>query len=194
MLQLMKTFHCITGGGIVSRYDTFFEEICEKYYKDIYKYIVFVLKDRDISNDIVQDTFIVVYKNIEKVYNHENPGGFVFRTAQNLVKNYKKELYKRLINEVNIDDGITDIRDLSTSIENSLNAEINEYEYITDIIDSLSDDKKRLYKMYYIEKKSMKEIAASEGIEYTALRMKYVRLRKEIKNKVREFAENNFVT
>lgn len=87
-----------------------------------------------------------------------------------------------------------DIRDLSTSIENSLNAEINEYEYITDIIDSLSDDKKRLYKMYYIEKKSMKEIAASEGIEYTALRMKYVRLRKEIKNKVKEFAENNFVT
>lgn len=178
----------------MSRYDAFFEDICEKYYKDVYKYIVFTLKDREISNDIVQDTFIVVYKNIEKVYKHKNPGGFVFRTAQNLVKNYKKELYKRLTREVNIDEGVTNIQDINTSIENTLNSEIDEYEYITDIINQLSDEKKKLYEMYYVEKKSMKEISESEGIEYTALRMKYVRLRKEIKNKVKEFAENNFVT
>lgn len=40
----------------------------------------------------------------------------------------------------------------------------------------------------------MKEIAQKLGIEYTALRMKYVRLRKEIKELVKELAENNFVT
>ncbi|MDO5388264.1 MAG: hypothetical protein Q4F63_03435, partial [Clostridia bacterium] len=75
-----------------------------------------------------------------------------------------------------------------------INSEINEYEYLTEILSSLSDDKKDLYKWYYVDNIPMKEIAEREGIEYTALRMKYVRLRKEIKEKVREISENKFVT
>lgn len=178
----------------MNKYDTFFNKICNEYYADIYKYLVFIIKDDEKAKDIVQDTFIVVYKNIEKVYTHENKGGYIFKTAQNLAKNYKKELYKKLLNEVSIDEKVTEIEDSRTTIENSLLANIDEYEYITEIIDLLDKDKQALYKMYYIEKKPMKEIAQKLGIEYTALRMKYVRLRKEIKELVKELAENNFVT
>lgn len=178
----------------MNKYDTFFNKICNEYYANIYKYLVFIIKDDEKAKDIVQDTFIVVYKNIEKVYTHENKGGYIFKTAQNLAKNYKKELYKKLLNEVSIDEKVTEIEDSRTTIENSLLADIDEYEYITEIIDLLDNDKQALYKMYYIEKKPMKEIAQKLGIEYTALRMKYVRLRKEIKALVKELAENNFVT
>lgn len=184
----------IRGGGTVNKYDTFFDEVCERYYKDIFKYLVFTLKNEEAANDITQDTFVVVYKNIKKVYSHENIGGYIFRTAQNLGKNYKKELYKRLIREINIDDNVLDIQDYKSDIESSIDAQIDEYEYITEIIDSLSNEKQRLYKMYYVEHKSMKEIAAVMNVEYTALRMKYVRLRKEIKERVRELSEKYFVT
>lgn len=178
----------------MNKYDRFFTEICEKYYKDVFRYLVFALKNEDRANDAVQDTFIVVYKNIRKVYNHENPGGYVFRTAQNIAKNYKKELYKRLIKEINIDEGIIEIRDYNSDIESAIDSEINEYEYITDIIDCLNNEDKELYNMYYTEHKSMKDIADSLGIEYTALRMKYVRLRKKIKKLVKDTAEKYFVT
>lgn len=178
----------------MNMYDTFFDDLCRKYYKDIYKYVSFSLKNNEVANDIVQDTFIVVYKNIEKVHRHKNIGGYIFKTAQNLIKNYKKEAYKRIIREVNFEDNVAEIEDYKSRIENSLNAEINEYEYIFDIINSLSEDKQRLYKKYYIEKMSMKDIAKSENGSYTALRMKYVRLRKEIKDKVKALVENNFVT
>lgn len=194
MLHISKNDHYIIGGDAVNKYDTFFDDICRNYYNDIYKYLVFTLRDEDKAKDLVQDTFVVVYKNIEKVYNHENYGGYIFKTAQNLAKNYKKQLYKRLLNEVSMDEKIMEIEDYRSTIENSLNSEINEYEYITDIIDLLSEDKQKFYRMYYIEKKSMKEISEKEGIGYTALRMKYVRLRKEIKAIVKKLSENNFVT
>lgn len=194
MLQFIINSHYIVGGVVVSKYNKFFENLCEKYYKDIYKYIYFSIKNRDTANDITQDTFIVVYKNIEKIYKYENPGGFIFKTAQNLIKNYKKEIYKKLIKETSLDESIIYIEDNYTSIEKILNDKIDVYEYIDDIIESLSSEKYRLYKLYYIDGISMKKIAEDEGIEYPALRMKYVRLRNEIKKKVKEVAENNFVT
>lgn len=178
----------------MSRTEDFFESICNKYYKDVYKYVVFVTGDKDVADDIVQDTFVVVYKNIEKVLKHNNTGGFIFKTAQNIIKNYKKELYKRILKEVSIDEGTININDKRSEVESYINSEINEYEYLTEILSSLSDDKKDLYKWYYVDNVPMKEIAEREGIEYTALRMKYVRLRKEIKEKVREISENKFVT
>lgn len=178
----------------MSRTEDFFESICNKYYKDVYKYVVFVTGDKDAADDIVQDTFVVVYKNIEKVLKHNNIGGFIFKTAQNIIKNYKKELYKRILKEVSIDEGTININDKRSEVESYINSEINEYEYLTEILSSLSDDKKDLYKWYYVDNIPMKEIAEREGIEYTALRMKYVRLRKEIKEKVREISENKFVT
>ena len=56
----------------------------------------------------------------------------------------------------------------------------------------LTEDKKKLYIMYYIKNKTMEEIAKELGISYSAVRMRYVRLRKEIKALVQEFAEENF--
>ena len=178
----------------MKKYDEFFDGLCDMYYRNVYKYIVFSVKDRDAADDIVQDTFVVVYRNIEKVYRHNDPGGFIFKTAQNIIKNYKKEIYKKLLNEISSDDSSRDIKDNSASIENYIDADVNEYEYVWDIINSLDEKSRRLYKMHYIDKKSLKEIAESEGTEYTAMRMRFVRLRREIKEKVKEFAENNFVT
>lgn len=176
----------------MDKYKLFFENLCQKNYNNVYKYLLIVVKNRDVANDIVQDTFIVVYKNLKKVYNHNNPDGFVFKTAQNLAKNYKKQLYKQLINEINLDNMI--LSSSNNTIENAMDSNINEYDYIDEIIDSLSEKNKKLYNMYYVEHKPMKVIADELGIEYTALRMKYVRLRKEIKQKIKDLVKNKFVT
>lgn len=178
----------------MNQLDTFFSELCEKYYNDVYKYLAFTLKNSDTANDAIQDTFVIVYKNIKNVYKHPNAGGYVFRTAQNIAKNYKKNIYKRIINEINIDNDIIELQDYKSEISNAMDTEINEYDYITEVIESLNSQEKRLYDMYYIEHKQMKEIAQELNIEYTALRMKYVRLRKKIKATVRELSEKYFVT
>ena len=174
--------------------DDFFNELCSLYYADVYKYICICVGDRDTACDIVQDTFMTVYKNTGRLLRHENPGGYIFKTAKNIIGSYKRELYKRLINETRIDDAQAYLPDTETDIETELDRAVNEYEYVDEVLESLDEDKRRLYELYYIHKLPMKDIAAKLGIDYAALRMKYVRLRREIRERVKKLAEEKFVT
>ena len=70
---------------------------------------------------------------------------------------------------------------------------IQEEDYIDEVISSISEEKQKLYRMYYIEGKTHKEIAARLGVSEVSLRMKYVRLRREIKQIVSEIAKKNFI-
>ncbi len=165
-----------------------FEKLCARYYKNILRYAMFSVKDEDMAHDIVQEVFIVVYKKLDKLKNHPNVGGFIYQTAKNIINEHKRKLYARLIREVKADNEYAG----SSTIEKEIDSRIDEYEYITDIISQLSDEKYKLYKLYYIEGMPMDKIADKLGIEYTALRMRYVRLRREIKEMVRRLADEKF--
>lgn len=168
--------------------EDFFEGLCNKYYKKILKYSVLCVKDKDIADDIVQEVFIVVYKKLDLLKSHPNIGGFIYQTAKNIINEHKRRLYTTLMHEIREDREFMG----SGSVEKEIDSRIDEYEYITDIISQLSDEKYRLYKLYYIDNMPMDKIADKLGIEYTALRMRYVRLRREIKEMVRRLAEEKF--
>ena len=169
--------------------DRYFERLCSKYYKNVFRYILFCIKDEDAAADIVQETFVTVYKKLDE--KHPNPGGFIFQTAKNIIKEYKRKLYKRIMYEISEDERYN-IPDTANTIEKAIDGAINEYEYVTDILSQLSEEKYRLYKLYYIDRLPMDKIARDLGIEYTALRMRYVRLRKEIRSLVKKLAEEKF--
>ncbi len=172
-------------------FDLFFDELCRKYYEKVLKYIYFSIKDETSARDITQEVFLIVYEKSSCILSHPNIGGFIFQTAKNLVKKHKRELYNKLITEIN-NDNISYIADNTYDILDTIDKKINEFDFISDIIDMLTEDKKKLYIMYYIKNKTMEEIAKELGISYSAVRMRYVRLRKEIKALVQEFAEENF--
>ena len=52
------------------------------------------------------------------------------------------------------------------------------------MLSRLDDEKRRLYALRYLDKKSMAEIAALLALREDALRMRYVRLRREIPESV----------
>ncbi len=172
-------------------YEEFFNELCKRYYEKILKYVYFNIKDESSARDITQNVFLVVYEKIEYVFKHPNIGGFIFQTAKNLTRRHKREIYNKLTNEIN-DEDIGNISKGTWEISDMLDKEINEFDYVSDVLDMLSDDKRNLYNLYYIEMKPMEEIAGELGIEYSAVRMRYVRLRKEIRGLVKKIAEKNF--
>lgn len=169
--------------------DNFFEEICEKYYKDVYKYIYFSLPDKQSAEDIVQEVFIIVYKNIDSLAKHRNIGGYIFKTANNLVKNHKKQLYKKLTRELSAENELIYLTDPTSDPETVLDRRINEYELIPKILSRLSAEKQNLYSLFYKQKKPMHQISQELGISYAAARMKYVRLRRELKEIIKEFSD-----
>jgi RNA polymerase sigma-70 factor (ECF subfamily) len=165
--------------------------LIERHQAKIYNFIYSKIQDRDLSDDIFQDTFIKVIKTLKtKSYNEE--GKFlpwVMRIAHNLVVDYfrktKKMPMQRDSGEYSV---FSFLFESSPNIESQMITEQVELD-LTRLIDELPDDQKEVLLMRIYQDMSFKEIAESTGVSInTALgRMRYalMNLRKVIeKNQI----------
>lgn len=143
----------------------------------IYSFIYSKISDRDISDDIFQDTFIKVIKTLKSnSYNEE--GKFlpwVMRIAHNLVidhfrRNKKMPMYRET-EEFSIFSLMTD---KSLTIENQMISHQVESD-LRKIIEELPEDQKEVLVMRMYQDLSFKEISELTGVSInTALgRMRY---------------------
>lgn len=152
----------------------------------IYGFIYSKVSDRDISNDIFQDTFIKVIKTLKSnAYNEE--GKFlpwVMRIAHNLIidhfrRNKKMPLYRET-EEFSI---FSIMSDDSLTIENKIIAEQVEVD-VRRLLEELPVDQKEVLVMRMYQDMSFKEISEVTGVSInTSLgRMRYalMNLRKVI--------------
>ncbi|WP_026708224.1 RNA polymerase sigma factor [Flavobacterium frigidarium] len=152
----------------------------------IYGFIYSKVSDRDISNDIFQDTFIKVIKTLKSnAYNEE--GKFlpwVMRIAHNLIidhfrRNKKMPLYRET-EEFSI---FSIMSDDSLTIENKMISEQVEVD-VRRLLEELPADQKEVLVMRMYQDMSFKEISEVTGVSInTSLgRMRYalMNLRKVI--------------
>jgi RNA polymerase sigma-70 factor (ECF subfamily) len=165
--------------------------LIKRHQSKIYGFIYSKVTDRDISDDIFQDTFIKVIKTLKSnSYNEE--GKFlpwVMRISHNLIvdhfrRNKKMPMYRET-EEFSIFSIMTDN---SPNIENRIITEQVEND-LKRLIMELPDDQKEVLQMRIYQDLSFKEIADLTGVSInTALgRMRYalMNLRKVIdKNKI----------
>jgi len=154
--------------------------LIERHQSKIYGFIYSKINDRDLSDDIFQDTFIKVIKTLKtKSYNEE--GKFlpwVMRIAHNLVVDYfrkaKKMPFLRETEEFSIFNYMTDN---SQTIENQMISDQVEVD-LTRLLNELPDDQKEVILMRMYQDLSFKEIAELTGVSInTALgRMRYALL------------------
>ena len=162
------------------------EFLIKKHQHRLFNFIYSKVLDRDIADDIFQDTFVKVIKTLKRgVYNEE--GKFLpwmMRIAHNLVIDHfrKKNRIPLFENSDNFDI-FQLISDGSLNVENAI---IDE-QIVTDlqkIIIELPDDQKEVLMMRFYRDMSFKEIANLTGVSInTALgRMRYalINLRKLI--------------
>jgi len=165
--------------------------LIKRHQSKIYGFIYSKVTDRDIADDIFQDTFIKVIKTLKSnSYNEE--GKFlpwVMRISHNLIVDHfrrnKKMPMHRETEEFSIFSIMTDN---SPNIENRIITEQVEND-LQRIINELPNDQKEVLQMRIYQDLSFKEIADLTGVSInTALgRMRYalMNLRKVIeKNKI----------
>jgi RNA polymerase sigma-70 factor, ECF subfamily len=165
--------------------------LIERHQAKIYNFIYSKIQDRDLSDDIFQDTFIKVIKTLKtKSYNEE--GKFlpwVMRIAHNLVIDYfrktKKMPMQRDSGEYSV---FSFLFESSPNIESQMITEQVELD-LTRLIDELPEDQKEVLMMRIYQDMSFKEISDLTGVSInTALgRMRYalMNLRKVIeKNQI----------
>jgi RNA polymerase sigma-70 factor (ECF subfamily) len=163
-----------------------FEALIQKHKNKIYAFILSKIRNRDLAEDIFQDTFIKVINSLQKgKYNEE--GKFlpwVMRIANNLVIDYfRKSKKMRTIAPTDNFDIFDILQDDEKNIEDNLvNNQI--HKDLRKLIEHLPENQKEVLKMRYYAELSFQEISESTGVSInTALgRMRYalINLRKLI--------------
>ena len=152
----------------------------------IYSFIYSKVFDRDVSEDIFQDTFIKVIKTLKRgAYNEE--GKFipwVMRISHNLVIDHFRKNNRMPKFENNSDFNIFSVlHDGSLNVEKTMIKEQVEGD-LKKIIQELPDDQKEVLLMRIYKEMSFKDISEKTGVSInTALgRMRYalINLRKVI--------------
>ena len=166
------------------------EQLIEKHENRIFAYILMVVKDKDLAEDIFQDTFIKVVNTLRSG-SYKEEGKFlqwVMRIAHNLIIDHFRKEKRIPVMENSFED--FDIFDTLSpedpSIEDKMIGEQIRKD-VRKLIEYLPQEQKQVLKMRHYADMSFKEIAEQTDVSInTALgRMRYalINLRKFISEK-----------
>ncbi|OGZ79580.1 MAG: hypothetical protein A2528_01875 [Candidatus Staskawiczbacteria bacterium RIFOXYD2_FULL_37_9] len=133
-------------------YQTLFLDAYEKYADDIYRHCYFRVYNKELAEDITQETFIKTWKYIIEGKEIQNIRAFLYRVAVNLIidnSRKKKELAG--------DERLNNIRageDTEDNIFNRFDAN-----RIVKLLDKLAENQKQVMVMRYIDELKPSEIA-----------------------------------
>ncbi len=166
------------------------EQLIKRYKSKVYTYIILIVKNQHLAEDIFQDTFIKVIKSLLDGKYKDN-GKFlswVIRIAHNLIiDHYRKSKQLNTLYREDFEMDIFNSRKFSgmTVEDNMIQSQITKD--IKNLIDELPDDQKEVILLRHYCGLSFKEIADHTNVSInTALgRMRYalINLRKLIKEK-----------
>lgn len=151
--------------------------LIKRHESKIYGFIYSKVADREISNDIFQDTFIKVIKTL-KTNSYNEEGKFlpwIMRIAHNLIIDfYRKSKKMPLFRETEDFSIFSIMSDDSLTVENQIIADQVEVD-VRRLVEELPMDQKEVLMMRMYQDMSFKEISETTGVSInTALgRMRY---------------------
>lgn len=166
------------------------EELIRRHKNRVYTYILLIVRNPHLAEDIFQDTFIKVIKSLNKgkYYDKGKFLSWVLRIAHNLIiDHYRKQ---KLLNTVSNETGEMDLLNNRKLSDHTIEDSIIHDQVMSDVrmlVDLLPDDQKQVVYLRHYCGLSFKEIADQTGVSInTALgRMRYalINMRKMMKEK-----------
>jgi len=71
-----------------------FEEIVMRYQAQVYTYVMSITKNPDVSNDIIQDVFIRVFKKLRDYNEEDKLKNWLFTLSRNMTMDYYRKTAK----------------------------------------------------------------------------------------------------
>jgi len=153
------------------------EELVSRYQQKVFSYILMVVRNKELAEDLFQDTFIKVINTLRSG-NYREEGKFsqwIMRIARNLIIDYFRRNQKMSFVENNYGVDVFDgISEPTMSIEQLIiTGQI--HDSLRDLVTLLPEEQKEVLKMRLYQDMSFKEIAEQTNVSInTALgRMRY---------------------
>lgn len=174
--------------------DSRIKEICDLYYRDVYRYCFSYMKNVENSQDVTQETFEFL---IEKASTLEdkNIKAWLYSVAQIKIKIHNSKPINISFDEN--DSCLLYNEEEFYTIEDAISRYIYNDERIQQekqkILDSLTDKERTLYEDAYVKKKKYKDIAKRNGVSDRTINVQTFRLRNKIKAIVKGVFEFCFI-
>lgn len=172
------------------------DETAGKHYAEILAYCRYHLNfDKSAAEECAQDVFTAFFEHT--AYSEiQNPRAWLYRTADNYINRYKRDLAKQKSmiltfpdeeedDNITKDDKFVFNQDLDYFFDNTINVEI----YTEKILACLDKEEFELYRLHFKEHLSFQEIANINALTYKAVSNRLYRIEMKIK---REIAKLNF--
>jgi RNA polymerase sigma-70 factor (ECF subfamily) len=193
----MKNLKNMTDEVLVELYangdNLAFDVLLNRYKRTVHSYIFYTVHDRDLTEDLFQDTFLKAITTIKQGrYTEQNKfKSWIMRIAHNLIIDYfRVERYENTVsNDETEVDLLNDMRLCETNVEDELVQE-QVYDDIKKLVRHLPESQREVLEMRYYKDLSFKEIADITGVSInTALG----RARYAIMN-MRRMADENHIS
>lgn len=148
-----------------------FDEVYNESYRDISRYVVVSSNNIDDVQDILQNIYLEVYKNIDKVKDKN----YVFGIAKNVIKKYYRFKFMKKSDEV-LYDNISDIINLEKSVMEKFDTEL-----VWNYLKKKGGNISKIMYLYYCEDFTIKEIADTLNLTESNVKNYIYRTLKELR-------------
>lgn len=178
----MQNYKKLTDEELVASYargdNAAFDELLSRHKTKLFDYILRIVHDRDLADDIFQETFVKAIVTIRQG-RYKDFGKFsawIARIARNLaIDSFRAEKSDAEVSADNADYDLLNRRELSDgTIEDTL-IDMQIEDDLRNLVDCLPEEQQRVLKMRYYSDMSFKDIAEHTGVSInTSLgRMRY---------------------
>lgn len=151
------------------------EKLVSEYGNSLLRISFLYLKDIQLAEDAVQETFIKVYKSYPRFKGDSDIKTWIMRIAINVCKNYRRSSWWKRIDVVESLKSIPAVQDLQGFKDDTLLLEIM----------CLSPKYKEVILLFYYQDMSTKEIAQTLNIPEATVSIRLKRAREQLKTKLK---------
>jgi len=177
--------------------DSAFEEIVKLYEKKICQTILFMVKNDSVVEDVAQEVFIKIYKNISKFNEQSSLYTWIYRITINAcydeIRKEKKVVYlSTFVENENGEEQEIDFEDSSQNVAEIVEKEATKTELI-DAIKKLPEDARALIVLRDIREFTYWEIADMLKLKLGTVKSKINRARKQLRDELKRQGYNYYI-
>ncbi|HXK62091.1 MAG TPA: sigma-70 family RNA polymerase sigma factor [Acidobacteriota bacterium] len=171
-----------------------FSELYGLYGKKILNYIFRLTGSREEAEDLMQDTFVLAFRNLESLKENTKFQSWLFRIAQNSVfQKYRGKTPQ--IESIDIHDsnesGVSELPALSKGPEDRVLSEELE-RVVQKAINELPEKYRQVFVLSAIQRLSYQEISEIVGRSLASVKSDIHRARVEVRDKIKQYLGDNY--
>lgn len=160
-----------------------FMEIYDQYYSRVRKFILAIVKDEWAADDLIQETFVRIRKNMDTIRDPSKTSSWIYRMAYNLCQDHFRSLKKSALNGREIRQKPPTLQEIF------IEKELEQRQMgacVQDQMDFLPESLRTVLVLYDVMDFSQKEIAEILDITVENVKVRLHRARKKFKAILKE--------